>query len=405
MIRLYNKRAGLIALALTVALAILLTPTPRIDAADHADAPIFASDQAADIADAYFFLDPNDNSRVVIIGTFHGFIVPNEQVNFGVFDENIRHRFEIENTGDARPDLFIDTFFTPQRTTPAQPQIATVVLSSGQTFTAPRTIAALTPTPPPIVVTRDQATGIDFFAAVTDDPFFFDIPGFNRFVASVLAGAPRVDATTLMRGRDSFAGFNILSIAFSIPANLLRGSSGNEIGLNFVIQRRSSQNVTKRGTVIGSGRWVNVDRIATPAVNVALVPFRRKHEFNASTPQDDANGRFADDIVATLRALGTDATSIGVLANVAVARGDFLRLNLSITNSGPGGGNNPEAAFPNGRRLGDDVIDTILFLVANRQTLGDNVNGNEVPRRDTFPFLAPSHQPAAPGTVDDRTRN
>jgi hypothetical protein len=74
-------------------------------------------------------------------------------------------------------------------------------------------------------------------------------------------------------------------------------------------------------------------------------------------------------------------------------------------NTGTGGGTNPEAAFPNGRRLGDDVIDTILTIVANGATLGDSVDGNDVPYRNKFPFLAPPHQPQAPGVLDDGTRN
>jgi hypothetical protein len=89
---------------------------------------------------------------------------------------------------------------------------------------------------------------------------------------------------------------------------------------------------------------------------------------------------------------------------VAVVRGDFLRLNLNQANSGPGGGNNTGAGFPNGRRLGDDTIDTILFFVANQNPLGDNVNANDLPLRNLFPFFAPSQQPRDAG-VDDNTRN
>ena len=61
--------------------------------------------------------------------------------------------------------------------------------------------------------------------------------------------------------------------------------------------------------------------------------------------------------------------------------------------------------FPNGRRLSDDVIDTILFFVANQNTLGDSVPANDVPFRSTFPFLGAPQQPRPAGTVDDNTRN
>jgi hypothetical protein len=149
---------------------------------------------------------------------------------------------------------------------------------------------------------------------------------------------------------------------------------------------------------------VQVDRMATPAVNVALIPFARKDEYNTGTPEEDANGRFAADIVATLKALGTDDTNIGILANVAVVHGDYLRLNLNTANTGPGGGNNSGAGFPNGRRLGDDTIDTLLFFILNQKSVPDNVNANDVPLRDTFPFFAFAQQPRDSG-VDDNTRN
>ncbi len=403
-----TKKVALAALALTAALLILLTPAPPIDAADHGDSPLVAQDQGADLNDAYLFLDPNDNTKVIFIMTFHGFIVPGEASNLAIFDPAIRYRFEIENTGDAKPDGFIDVRFSSRVANAAgvpQPQTATISLPSGRTFTAPATNPSNTSdTSPPPVITTDPVSGVSFFAGMTDDPFFFDIPAFSRFNASIRAGAP--NPAVFQRGRDTFAGYNTLAIALSIPVSLVRGQ-GNELGLSCDTQRRSPQIYnTKTGEVTGFGRWVNVDREGIPAVNVALVPFNQKNAYNAGSTVDDANGRFAAGIVSTLKNFyGTDDTSIGILASVAVTRGDILRLNLTIPNTGTGGGNNPQAAFPNGRRLQDDVIDTLLTLINNRKPLGDNVNGNDVPFRDTFPFLAPSQQPRAPGTIDDNTRN
>ena len=228
----------------------------------------------------------------------------------------------------------------------------------------------------------------------------FDIPAFGRFNASIRAGAP--NPGVFSRGRDSFAGYNTMAIALSLPVSLIRGS-GNEIGVIIESQRRTPQVYNARtGEVSGTGPWVNVDRMGNPGVNVALVPFNSKNAYNAANPVDDANGRFASGIINTLQNFyGTDSTSIGILASVAVTRGDILRLNVTLQNTGT----NPEAAFPNGRRLTDDVIDTLLFLINNRKPLGDNCNANEQPFKSTFPFLAPSNQPKTPGTIDDNTRN
>ena len=52
---------------------ILAIATPfalptALRAADHGDGPTAANDQACDIGDVFFFLDPNDNTKAIIIG-------------------------------------------------------------------------------------------------------------------------------------------------------------------------------------------------------------------------------------------------------------------------------------------------------------------------------------------------
>ena len=58
------------------------------------------------------------------------------------------------------------------------------------------------------------------------------------------------------------------------------------------------------------------------------------------------------------------------------------------------GGDN--AGFPNGRRLGDDVVDISLrvvggFLKGNKLPLGDGVDGNDVSYLSTFPYVPSPH--------------
>jgi hypothetical protein len=407
---------GSIVLGIAAIAAVLILCELRRDslAADHAEAPALAHDAGADIGDVYLFLDPNDTNRVIMIMTLHGFVAPQENVNLGFFDPEVKHRFELERTGDAKVDDVIDVTFAP-RTSTTTGQIATIQLPNRHKFTAPATPPSLSSSSPtPILTTNDD--GVIFFAGVVDDPFFFDIPAFNRFVKSVLSGQPNGD-TNFNRGRDSFAGYNNLAIALSVPADLVRptakGTNVNHVlGMAGRTQRRS-EHFDKNGDVKASGSFRNVDRMGIPAVNTALIPFAKKNAYNAATGVDDAKGKFADDILATLAALGTSDQYQQILAGVAVAKGDFLRLDLTVPNSGSGrglpAGGVPDA-FPNGRRLHDDVIDIILTLIANGNQLGDNVDANDVTFSPTFPFLAPSQQPReniAPGVVltDDNTRN
>ena len=502
-----------------------------VPAADHGDAPTASNDRSGDLNDVFFYLDPNDNSRVILQMTVSGFIVPAEAVNFGIFDPRLTYRFNIEGTGDAAFDASITVNFSP-RTTNTTGQVATVKMVQGDDtvfeFAAPATNPSLSSTSAPAqIVTTDADSGVMFSAGEVDDPFFFDIPAFSRFVASVLAGA--ADVTQFDRARDSFAGYNTMAISLSIPKELLPSADG-VVGVNVNTLRADRQfptvlgnlsargqvgtgenvliggvivtgNLTKRMAIRAIGAslaekgvvgvladpkvtllnsqaqvvasnddWQSsqgaeiaaaglaptdakesaliatlapgaytaivegvgdtsgvalveafdleavpnaagtplrtVDRMGIAGVNVALVPFGRKDEYNSGTPPEDAAGRFADSIVGTLKALGTSDANIGILAGVAVTNGDIVRLDLDTANSGPGGGNNSGAGFPNGRRLADDTIDIILSIVTNGAlTTGDKVNGNDVPLLDVFPFYAPAQQPRNAGVVDDNTRN
>jgi len=396
------RKGPVTVLAAGLALVLWLGCASPSLAADHGDAPNVDNDPGADIADVFAFLDPNDNMKVVIIGTVHGFIVPGEAGNFAAFDPNVKFRFNLEQTGDAKPDQFIEVTFS-ERTGATDPQTATIRLPDKTKFTAPTTPATFAATANPQTVTTDPTSGVKFFAGEVDDPFFFDIPAFQRFVASVKAGAP--DPTVFNRGRDTFAGYNVLGIAMELPAALVRGKAdNNKLGVEFVTLRRS-QSPGSKGQIRSSGSFKQVDRMGNPAVNVALIPFARKSEYNAATPIDDSKGKFAADITSTLKLFGTDDAHIAILAGVAITHGDYLHLDLTIPNSGPMGGTNSQASFPNGRRLADNTIDILLTIINNGNTLSQNVSGSDIPPQDSFPFLALPHQPQPAGVIDDQTRN
>jgi hypothetical protein len=457
------KSSGSLSFVAVVAASLAFGSSFQVRAADHRDGPKVASDVGADIADVFFFLDPNDNDMAVLIGTFKGFIVPGENNNDTALDSTARFTFAIENTGDASADLFIDTQFSRRTVkagaaTPSQDASVTFrgvvpsnLAGAGGKFTeaAGETPGPIRVTPVPTLTTpnspiinnlanaKNPTPNIQFVAGIFDDPFCFDIPGFNRFVASVIT--PPLDPTRLDRSRDTFAGYNTLAIAVRLPATLLRNAkpkrgatASTKLGVTFITARGSERTV--KGEAVSSGAFLQVDRQGFPGINVVLIPFNRKNEYNGSSTLDDAKGKFLGDIAATLGALHTVPANIATLASLAglppglaptnkpaeFGTGDFLRLETDKTlapNSGPGGGSgvqfedstpaNPARGFPNGRRLRDDVIDTLLFVVSNGAiTAGDHVDASDVATQDTFPFLAPAQQPReGPGNVDDNTRN
>ena len=414
----FNRKALAFAALIMAGLVLPQLPVTRISASDHIDSPTIAQDRGSDIADTWAFLDPNDNSKVILMMSTQGFIVSGEHFGMVIFDTNIRYRFEIENTGDAKPDLFVDVTYS-RGVGRLTSQTATVALSSAKgsryqrrvLLVAPTTVATQEPqpTPPPApVVTTNPANGVSFFAGNADDPFFLDDTGANRFVASSLMNPGNPDKSLLgfRQGRDTYAGFNTLITAVSIPAALLRGFHTNVIGINSVTQRQKLQ-IIDNGSVTGFGNYENVDRDGNPLVNNGLIPAARKDEYNGAQTQDDAAGRFQADIIRDLQNFGTDYAHINMILDMVVRKGDILRLDLSVPNTGAGGGDNANGGFGNmgGRRLKDDVVDKTFTIINNGVPLTDFVDANEVPLRDAFPFVADPTQPFPPGDeADDHTR-
>ncbi len=407
---------GLGVIALAGAAAYRPKNPMHVHASDHLDSPQVAQDRAADIGDMWAFLDPNDNSQVVLVMSTMNFIVSSEHFGMVIFDSNLRYRFEIENTGDATADKFVDVTYSPGLGRQTA-QTATIMLPNGQSFTAPTTIATQEPytsatppdtgTAPPPVVTTDPLTGAKFFAGATDDPFFLDDTGANRLVASAIAnpGHPNLALFNQRGGRDTYAGFNVLLTVVEVPASMLKGAS-NIIGINAVTQRQRNQLVTSTGTVVASGPWLNVDREGNPLVNNGLIPPPLKNAYNAASTADDAAGTFKNALVTSMNAFGTNATYQTRILNVIQAKGDILRLDLTVPNIGSGGGNNPSGGFAHmgGRRLQDDVVDAVFTMLNNGNLLSDDVNANQVPFRDAFPFAHDAIQPFPAGVIDDQTR-
>ncbi len=106
---------------LTAALLSSTVGLPPSMAADHGDAPYASVKRSGDLNDLYVFLDPNDNSRVVVILTAVGFTVPSEAVNFSVFDDELVFEFQFDTNFDAAPDQKIKVRFSRKRDVRRQP--------------------------------------------------------------------------------------------------------------------------------------------------------------------------------------------------------------------------------------------------------------------------------------------
>ncbi|MGQ0628571.1 MAG: DUF4331 family protein [Phycisphaerales bacterium] len=335
--------------------------------ADHKEAPLINEDPAADLNDVYAFPNPSDPTRYVLALTVNPFSSPTAPLASN-FSAGVRYRFEIDHNNDGRSERTIAVTFTPVVN---GAQTFTVRMPDGSTFSGAATPPTTNAAPAAQTIVNGPG-GVQAFAGPTDDPFFFDAIGFNRFRRGV----------GTFNGIDSFAGFNVSTICIELPVALL----GDKDGVFQVWSATDRARITlRRGTrrelEVSVGPWEQIERTGVPAVSTVLVPAAKRNSFNLGTPDRDAMD-FATDIVASLTSLGTNSTNIGILASVAVP--DTLKVDLS-----------QPSGFPNGRRLEDDVVDTLLFFIFNQVPTSDGANTNDKAFNATFPYFAAPHQPPA----------
>jgi hypothetical protein len=158
---------------------------------------------------------------------------------------------------------------------------------------------------------------------------------------------------------------------------------------------------------------MQVQRLANPLVNELVIGTPVKDLWNRLDPSQEA---FFEDFYLNPRLALALELIIGVDAETAnrtdlrdlllkYAQGpsdqqlsELLRLNVSVdpvplgSQNRLGGLGGDAAGYPNGRRPGDDTVDISLQVVGGPNYIaigaGDNVNGNDFPLPEAFPFLA-----------------
>ena len=262
-------------------------------------------------------------------------------------------------------------------------------------------------------------TGEMVFAGSREDSFFADAPGIFDLLNSRILGPDGHGQTG--NGVDGFKGYNVLTFAIEIPLGNLPAPitysdafTGTSHGLG-IYASVSRQRITLRsasGDNTNSGPWIQINRLGNPLFNEVLVAIQDKDNYNRDVPTNDA-ARYAKyastpEIALLINAVfGTSFATSGRSDLVAVFIPDVLRVDTTtgvVPLIGQGGNrlsglggdttNGKWSGWPNGRRLGDDVVDIALTAVASGPTyqsiflLGDNINANDQTYNFVFPYAA-----------------
>ncbi len=271
---------------------------------------------------------------------------------------------------------------------------------------------------------QDLATGEVSFAGPRDDSFFSDIPGIFDLLNVRILDNNGTLADGLGQdgnGVDGFKGFNVLTFALQIPVADLPARSFNSVffgeqtgvGVYATVSRQRTRIIAADGTRINQGPWVQVNRLGNPLLNEGLVALADKDAFNRTSPTGDAETFATYARNPELGALinfvyNTSIVTTGREDLVAVFIPDVIRVITTtdpVRLDGQAGfsrlgflgedtTNGVSSGWPNGRRLGDDVVDialTALFSGPGYTTItivGDNVTGNDVAYNQVFPYAA-----------------
>jgi hypothetical protein len=262
-------------------------------------------------------------------------------------------------------------------------------------------------------------TGEKVFAGSREDSFFADAPGIFDLLDARILGPDGHGQTG--NGVDGFKGYNVLTFALQIPLSNLPApiaytspftGASNGLGIYASVSR---QRITLRSSSsdnANSGPWIQINRLGNPLFNEVLVAIQDKDNYNRDVPTNDATkyAKYAaTPEIATLinDVFGTSFVTSGRVDLEAVYIPDVLRVDTTtgaVPLIGQGGNrlsgiggdttNGKFSGWPNGRRLGDDVVDIALTAVASGPSfssiflLGDNINANDQTFNFVFPYAA-----------------
>lgn len=186
-------------LAALTAAASLGAVAQIANAADHAEAPGTQADLAADIADLYTW---HDGAEINAVLTFAGL----QPAGTGAtYDANVLYGIHIDNDGDQVADH--DIWFRFGQNGAGAWGVQVSNLPGGDAVVEGA-----------VETTLDAGNGLQVWAGNADDPFFFDLQGFNDTLAT--------STVSFDASRDSLAGTNVTGIVVTMDAATAHGGSG-----------------------------------------------------------------------------------------------------------------------------------------------------------------------------------
>lgn len=193
-----TKRTTRLAVVGLGAASLLMLTHDGVQAADHNEAPGTMADNAADLAD--FYMWHKDDGKLVVAMTFAGLA---EAGAAPTYDLDALYGFHIDNDADNVADIDIwCRFGTNMAMDEWGVQCLNIPGSAG-------------PVEGLVDTNIDGGSGNMVYAGPREDPFFFDLDGYQ---ATLMSGELMFDSMN-----DTFAGLNVTSIVIEMDAAMAAG--------------------------------------------------------------------------------------------------------------------------------------------------------------------------------------
>ena len=242
--------------------------------ADHRDADLTKAAPRSDINDLYVFKGQSAAGYTAVI-TVNPLTSPADTAGLRL-DPDTLYELKADTNGDAVADVSYKLTasgtgsvqdITLRRATGSDAVTNDI---SGEVILSGKSSAGSG------VTTITDASGRKLYVGPRDDPFFFDLAGFQ--------------AGLKFTGADTFKGTNVTAIVFEVPS-----VPTQQIGFWATTSRKDNL-----------GAWVQLDRMARPAINTVFIPAAQKDAFNNNSPDRD-KGIYTDEVKAALNSLASPA--------------------------------------------------------------------------------------------------
>ncbi|MDJ0705295.1 MAG: DUF4331 domain-containing protein [Leptolyngbyaceae cyanobacterium MO_188.B28] len=375
-----------------------------LQASDHDDGEVDTKGRNLNLTDLYVFREQDQNphasaNNLVLIMNTNPRSVARQQYYFST---NARYEFHISQRPDknapvtGKADVTLRFEFSPPNKQNEQ-QVTVTAIRNGRKISGSAVTTPLNDQSPNISEAPLGRSRLKIFAGLREDPFFFDVEQYFRVRAGAVGIGPAEGFRTPDRAVDFATGYNVNTIAVQVPKRLLQG--------------RGNTNVFDIWTTISvpdsNGRYVQVERLARPAINEGLIitndflnalnsvgPDFEAAALAGRNPAAKIAGPIVGEAKRTLMAIGNSSERADALL------GAFLPDVMRIDVSGPSGyanDLNAKGSPVRGRMLKDDVIDITLSVLTDGAITSDNVSYEGVednpsqghdPLEESFPYLA-----------------